>query len=189
MEKDFFIPLILGTNREGRQSECVARVIRKICEADSRVETKLFDVRDFDLPRSNYGQSIKESFPEYRDAIERCDGLIIVTPEYNHGYPGVLKSVLDLLLPEYKHKAVGLVGVSAGAWGGVRVLESLTVVVRELGLIVSSKDLNFPKVGDMFDEGGELNGELKEAVHERCEGFLEELIWLADALRAKRNTE
>ena len=61
-------------------------------------------------------------FPEWRDAIVKADGLVIVTPEYNHGYPGVLKSVLDLLLKEYIHKAVAFVTVSAGPWGGTGFL-------------------------------------------------------------------
>jgi len=73
------------------------------------VETKLFDVRDFDLPQDDYGTAIGKDFPEWRDAIVHADGLVV--PEYNHGYPGGLKSVLDLLLKEYIHKAVGLVAV------------------------------------------------------------------------------
>ena len=63
------------------------------------------------------GLDIKDQFPQWRDTIIRADGLVIVTPEYNHGYPGALKSVLDLLLKEYVHKAVAFVGVSAGRLG------------------------------------------------------------------------
>ena len=81
-------------------------------------------------------RSIKDLFPEWRDAIIRADGLVIVTPEYNHGYPGTLKAVLDLLLREYVHKAVAFVGVSAGIWGGTRVIEAMVPMVRELGLAV-----------------------------------------------------
>ena len=57
---------------------------------------------------------------------------------------GSLKSVLDLLLKEYIHKAVAFVGVSAGPWGGTRVIESMVPMVRELGLAVTFSDLNFP---------------------------------------------
>ena len=90
-------------------------------------------------------QSSAHRFPEWRDAIIRADGLVIVTPEYNHGYPGSLKSVLDLLLKEYIHKAVALVGVSSGPWGGTRVIEACVPMVRELGLAVTFSDLNFPQ--------------------------------------------
>ena len=65
----------------------------------------------------------------------RADGLVIVAPEYNHGYPGILKHALDTNLKEYIHKPVGLCGVSAGGFGGTRVIESLLPVMRELGMV------------------------------------------------------
>src|SRR5437762_1492334 len=120
------------------------------------IETQLFDVCDFQLPHDHYGQEIKNAFPEWRDAIVRADGLVIVSPEYNHGYPGPLKAVLDLLLREYVHKAVAFVGVSAGPWGGVRVIEAMVPMVRELGLTVTFTDLNFPYVQRTFDQAGQL---------------------------------
>ena len=152
----------------------------KEIEGREGVETKLFDVRDFKFPQDNYGQAIKDQFPEWRDAIIKADGLVIVTPEYNHGYPGPLKAALDLLLPEYKHKAVGLVGVSAGPWGATRVIEVMVKVVRELGLVVTSADLNFPKVQELFDEQGNLKD---KAYEERISGFLNELEWMAQSLQ------
>ena len=110
----------------------------------------------------------------------RADGLVIVTPEYNHGYPGSLKSVLDLFLKEYIHKAVAFVGVSAGPWGGTRVIEACVPMVRELGLAVTFTDLNFPKVKDKFDADGKL---LDEAYNKRVADFLDELVWMATTLR------
>ncbi len=129
-----FLPILLGTPRKGRESETVAKwLLRKMEERPEEIETRLFDVRDFRLPQDHYGMEIKKDFPEWRDAIIRADGLVIVAPEYNHGYPGSLKSVLDLLLPEYIHKAVAFAGVSAQVWGGVRVIEALVPMVRERG--------------------------------------------------------
>ncbi len=123
---------------------------------------------------------IKDDFPEWRDAIIKADGLVVVTPEYNHGYPGSLKSVIDLLLPEYIHKAVTFVGVSAGPWGGTRVIEACVPMVRELGLVVTFSDLNFPLVGDKFDEEGKITD---DAYEERVKGFLDELIWMSRTLQ------
>jgi NAD(P)H-dependent FMN reductase len=60
---------------------------------------------------------------------------VLVVPEYNHGYPGLLKHVLDTNLKEYIHKAVGICGVSAGGLGGTRVIQNLLPVMRELGLV------------------------------------------------------
>lgn len=173
------IPLLLGTNRKDRKSESVAHwLLDQMKQRD--IATKLFDVADFDLPRHDYGQGLKDSFPEWRDAIINADGLVIVTPEYNHGYPGTLKAVLDLLLPEYIHKAVALVGVSAGPWGGTRVIEALVPMVRELGLAVTFTDLNFPKVQNTFDAAGKL---LDPAFEKRAKGFLDELVWMARVLK------
>src|SRR5688572_31740002 len=120
------------------------------------IETRLFDVAEFALPQDDYGQGLKDQFPEWKDAIIRADGLVIVSPEYNHGYPGSLKAVLDLLLREYVHRAVAFVGVSAGPWGGTRGIEACVPMVRELGLAVTFTDLNFPSVKSKFDEQGGL---------------------------------
>ena len=113
-----FIPILLGTPRRARASENVARWVHAKMQERVDIESVLFDVRDFDLPRDHYGTEIGDQFPEWRETIIRADGLVIVTPEYNHGYPGALKSVLDLLLKEYIHKAVAFVGVSAGPCPG-----------------------------------------------------------------------
>ena len=174
------IPLLLGTNREGRQSEAAARWLHRQMNARGDIRSTYFDVADFVLPQRDYGTSLGKDYPEWRNAIIEADGLVIVTPEYNHGYPGILKSVLDLLLKEYIHKAVGIVGVSAGPWGGTRVIESLLPVVRELGLAVSFRDLHFPRIRDKFDVNGEITD---PAFDDRAAGFLDELVWMAKALR------
>ena len=179
-ENKVFLPILLGTNRKGRESEAAARWVFGKMQEREEIETAFFDVRDFDLPRDHYGTEIGEQFPEWRDAIIRADGLVIVTPEYNHGYPGILKSVLDLLLKEYIHKAVAFVGVSAGHWGGTRVIEACVPMVRELGLAVTFSDLNFPQAQNKFDENGNL---LDEAYNKRIKDFLDELIWMSKTLR------
>jgi NAD(P)H-dependent FMN reductase len=183
MGKDkLFIPVLLGTPRKGRESEHVAKwLLKKIKERRDEIETKLFDVRDFKLPQDDYGMELKNDFPEWRDAMIRADGLVIVTPEYNHGYPGSLKSVLDLLLPEYIHKAVAFAAVSAQVWGGVRVIEALVQTSRELGFAVTFTDLNFPRVQTLFDENGDLIDE--KAYEDRVKAFLDELIWMSKTLR------
>lgn len=175
-----FLPILLGTNRKDRLSEHAAKWIFAKMQERDEIETQLFDVRDFDLPTNDYGQEIAHLFPEWREAIVRADGLVIVTPEYNHGYPGILKSVLDLLLKEYIHKAVAFVGVSAGPWGGTRVIEAMVPMVRELGLAVTFSDLNFPSIASKFDEQGNL---LDKAYEKRFEGFFNELIWMSRTLR------
>ncbi|HEX9544791.1 MAG TPA: NAD(P)H-dependent oxidoreductase [Pyrinomonadaceae bacterium] len=179
MEK-LFLPVLLGTNRKQRNSVHPAKWLVGEMEKRRHIETRLFDAADFAFPHDDYGQGIKDLFPEWRDAIIRADGLVIVSPEYNHGYPGPLKAVLDLLLKEYIHKAVAFVGVSAGPWGGTRMIEAMVTMVRELGLAVTFSDLNFPKVQKTFDAEGKL---LDPAVEKRAKDFLDELVWMSRTLK------
>ncbi len=174
------LPVLLGTNRKQRKSVHVARWLVSELEKRADIETRLFDVSEFALPHDDYGQGIKDLFPEWRDAIVQADGLVIVSPEYNHGYPGSLKAVLDLLLKEYIHKAVALVGVSAGPWGGARVIEAMVPMVRELGLTVTFTDLNFPSIQKKFDEQGKLQD---SAYEQRVKDFLDELLWMSRTLK------
>ena len=175
-----FIPVLLGTNRKERNSIHPAKWLVGEMAKHADIETRLFDVADFAMPRDDYGQGLKDQFPEWKEAILRADGLVIVSPEYNHGYPGSLKAVLDLMLREYVHKAVAFVGVSAGPWGGTRVIEAMVPMVRELGLAVTFSDLNFPKVQNTFDANGTL---LDPAFEKRAKDFLDELVWMSTVLK------
>ena len=174
------LPVLLGTNRKERKSIHAAKWLISEMEKRADIETRLFDVSDFALPHDDYGQGLKDQFPEWRDAIMQADGLVIVSPEYNHGYPGALKAVLDLLLKEYIHKAVAFVGVSAGVWGGTRGIEAMVPMVRELGLAVTFTDLNFPSIQKKFDEQGRLQD---PAYEQRVKDFLDELVWMSRTLK------
>ena len=174
------LPVLLGTNRKNRRSIFAAQWLVEQMQRRDDIETRLFDVADFDLPQRDYGEEVKDLFPEWHGAIINADGLVVVSPEYNHGYPGSLKAVLDLLLKEYIHKAVAFVGVSAGPWGGTRVIEAMVPMARELGLAVTFTDLNFPFVQNTFDETGKL---LDSAFERRAKDFLDELVWMARVLK------
>jgi NAD(P)H-dependent FMN reductase len=183
LDKSLFIPVILGTPRQGRMSEHVAKFVLARVETLPGVETELFDVRTLSFPTTDAGEQIKH--PAFSDAMMRADALVIVAPEYNHGYPGILKHVLDTNLKEYVHKAVGLVGVSAGPWGGTRVVQNLLPVMRELGLVTIFWDGNFPNVQKAFDP---TTGALLEPAYvPRLEKFLRELVWMAKVLRYGRD--
>ncbi len=179
--RPLFLPVILGTARQGRESEKAARLVFEQTKKRAGVETELIDVRTLPMRLDDAGEQIKD--PAFSATVERCDGLIVVTPEYNHGYPGLLKHALDMNLKEYIHKAVGICGVSAGPMGGARVIENLLPVMRELGLVTIFEDVNFGKVGTLFDERGNL---LEENFVRRVDAFLDELIWMARVLRHGR---
>jgi NAD(P)H-dependent FMN reductase len=180
--RPLFIPVILGTSRKGRASENVARFVFAEVQKREGVETELIDIRNLKFAIDDAGEALKD--PTFSEQMMRADGLVIVTPEYNHGYPGMLKHVLDTNLKEYIHKAVGVCGVSAGGFGGTRVIQSLLPVLRELGLVTIFWDGNFSGAQKLFDAEGKI---LDEATHvKRIDKFLAELIWISKVLRYGR---
>src|SRR5829696_9898999 len=184
MERPLYIPVILGTARKGRASENVTRFMFGEVSKRDGVETELIDIRDLDLSMDDEGESIKDA--RFSGQMNRADALVIVVPEYNHGYPGMLKHALDSNLKEYIHKAVGICGVSAGGFGGTRVIESLLPVMRELGLVTIFWDGNFSGAQKLFDADGKI---LDEATHvKRIDKFLGELIWMSKVLRYGRES-
>jgi len=180
--KPLYLPVILGTPRRGRMSAHVARFVMGEIEKRAGVTTELIDVLDVPLPVDGAGTEIQD--PVFAARMEAADGLVLVTPEYNHGVPGLLKHLLDTCLAEYIHKPAGIVAVSAGPWGGTRVVESFLPVLRELGLTATFTDLNVPNVGKAFDGDGEL---LEPAYVRRAARFLDELVWMATVLRYGRS--
>jgi NAD(P)H-dependent FMN reductase len=180
--KPLFIPVILGTTRKGRASENVAKFVFGEIQKREGVETDLIDIRNLGFPVDDAGEAIKE--PKFSGAMNRADGVVLVVPEYNHGYPGMLKHVLDTNLKEYIHKAVGVCGVSAGGFGGVRMIENLLPVLRELGLVTIFWDGNFSGAQGLFDESERLRDEPTHV--KRIDKFLGELIWMSKVLKYGR---
>jgi NAD(P)H-dependent FMN reductase len=181
--RSLFVPVILGTVREGRMSEFAAKLIHSELMKRAGVETELIDIRALPLPVTDAGEAIKDA--DFSSKMDRADGLAIVSPEYNHGYSGLLKHVLDSCLKEYIHKAVGVVGVSAGPFGGARGIQDLLPVLRELGLVTIFGDVNFSNIQSVFDPAGNL---LEKAYIARIDHFLKELIWMAKTLRHGRDS-
>jgi NAD(P)H-dependent FMN reductase len=181
--RPLFIPVILGTVRRGRMSEAAARLLVQEVSKRPGVETELIDIASLPLPTDDAGQAIKD--PRFSAKMERADALLIVSPEYNHGYSGMLKHVLDSCLKEYIHKAVGIAGVSAGPFGGTRGIQDLLPVMRELGLVTIFWDINFSKVYDEFDANDNL---VDQSALPFIDKFLQELIWMAKTLRYGRES-
>jgi NAD(P)H-dependent FMN reductase len=179
--RKLFIPVILGTVRMHRMSQHAARLVTAELGKREGVETELVDIADIPMPTIDAGEAIKQ--PDFSAKMSRADALVVVSPEYNHGYSGLLKHVLDSCLKEYIHKAVGIVGVSAGPFGGARGIENLLPVMRELGLVTIFWDVNFSNVQKVFAEDGKL---LDDSYVRRIDKFLKELIWMAKTLRHGR---
>ena len=159
----------------------MARYLEERMGKHEEVTVELIDPSKLDLPMTDEDDSFAQQNLGFKTAIERADGLVIVVPEYNHSFPGSLKRALDVLYDEYAHKPVGLVGVSTGPFGGVRAVEALLPVARELGLSPVRESLYFSDARNLFDEQGNLKD--KETWNRRVDDFLAELLWLAKGLK------
>jgi NAD(P)H-dependent FMN reductase len=179
--RDFYVPVLLGTPRKGRHSVHAAVLLATELRKRPGVTTEVIDVLDYPTPPDDAGEQAKN--PAFAEKMARMDGLVIVTPEYNRSFPGALKALLDTCLAEYIHKPVGIVGVSAGPFGGTRVIEGLLPTLRELGLVTIFWDVNMGRVGSVFDAAGEVRDEVWRT---RCGKFLAELLWMAETLRHGR---
>ena len=168
-----FVPVILGTARDGRESEKVANFV--LAETKKfGFETELIDVKNW--MSSATWQNKKEINDKLADTIKRADGYAIVSPEYNHGYPGELKMFLDNFYKEYFYKPLAICGVSVGNLGGARMVEQLRLVSIELHMIPIREAVYFSGVKTLFDE----NGNIKDASYsERMQTALKELESLA----------
>lgn len=170
------ILVIEGTAREGRKSIRPARyVTRKLNNRGH--EAELFDLADRDIPmlkHTRYSDNDKHpaDIEEFGQKVESADGLLVISPEYNHSMPGSLKNLLDHLYPEYNDKSVSFVTVSGGGFGGVRALSHLHDVFLEFGANIGP-DIPVSNVGQTFNEDAELED---DAYGGRFENFLEDVV-------------
>jgi NAD(P)H-dependent FMN reductase len=172
------IPILLGTGRQGRQSEKVAVYVLEQAK-EFGFNSELIDVHDFASRFTVPYWEPQESDNHWRQIMRNAHGLIIVTPEYNHGYPGELKIALDKLYEEYNHKPVGICGVSSGPFGGARVIQSLKPVLNELQMIVIFNQVYFGNLKELFDAQNRITD---AAYIERLKKMFEEISWYAEKL-------
>jgi NAD(P)H-dependent FMN reductase len=172
-----YIPVILGTAREGRQSEKVAAFI--VGEVKKYgLKTELLDARNYRL-RATDNTGEPEQAKKLGERISKADALILVSPEYNYSYPGELKMMLDMLYEEYKNKPVGICCVSGGSFGGARMLGKLRDLCLCVGMVPIQATLYFGNVMNLFDDQGNM---LEEKYLSRTRRFLDELVWFAKKL-------
>ena len=177
-----FLPVVIGTPRQGRLTEPAANFVFGEVSKRGDTETELIDIRKILIRMDDAGETLKDS--QFSATVALADGLILVVPEYNHSFPGLLKHVLDTNLKEYVHKAVGVCGVSAGLFGGARMIQSLVPVLRELGLVTIFWDVYFGTAGKLFDPA---TGKITDPAYVgRLGKFLNELVWMARVLRYGR---
>ena len=177
------IPLLLASIRRGRQSPKVARHVQRLLAARDGVHSEIVDLAELDLPVMEERVRMRDDAPDgalaLSAAVDRADGLVIVTPEYNNGYPGVLKNALDYLLPELKRLPTGIVTVSAGGFGGINCLAQLRLVLLFMGAVPIPVSLPVSKVNSSFTDDGPAD----DSFDPRAARFLDELLWWTTAAR------
>jgi NAD(P)H-dependent FMN reductase len=184
MAEKITLAVLAGTARVQRESVKAARYIASEAAKITDVEVIVVDPIEFNFPGDGNDPEGKD--PRYTEIVTKADAFFIITPEYNHSFPGSLKRMLDSELALYNHKPVAFAGASSGSWGGVRAVESLLTAVRETGLVAMSWDIYFPHVQDVFDETGKIKDEFSERYEKQLGKLFTELLWFARMLKAAR---
>lgn len=166
------ILMVLGTAREGRRSEQVFNYVKNIVDGRGDVTITTADVREYEQSRTEGLPADK--LTKWRQLVTSADGLIIVSPEYNHGYPGELKMLLDNAYKEYNGKPIGFCGVSDGPLGGARAMEQLKLVVSAFQANPINAAVYFANVKELFDQDGNIVSD--EYYHKRVNGMVDEVI-------------
>lgn len=182
MDQKIVIAVLAGTRREKRRSIKAAEYVAEFGRSLPNVEIIFVDPNDFNLPGDGNDPEGKD--PKYTEIVGRADAFFVVTPEYNHSFPGSLKRLLDSELQLYNHKPMAFAGVSDGNWGGTRAVEALVPAVRELGVVVMSFDVYFPRVQDIFDDQGHIKPEFEPMYTKNLGKLYNELLWFTRALKA-----
>jgi NAD(P)H-dependent FMN reductase len=184
MHQPLTIAVLAGTTRKQRRSIHAARYIAELGQQLENVTIIFADPAEFNFEGDGNDPEGKD--PHYTEITEKADAFFVVTPEYNHSFPGSLKRMLDSELATYNHKPVAFAGVSDGNWGGTRAIESLVPAVRETGLVVMSWDIYFPYVQNIFNEDGSIKIDYAERYGKSVDKLYTELIWFADMLKTAR---
>ena len=185
------IPIVLGSTRIGRQSCKVARFILSTMTGDPRFNTELLDLSDYDFPimeqRLSEMKIVPPSLQSFSDKLELADGLLIVSPEYKGGVPGVLKNAFDYLKPGILRRTpVGVCTVSSGGFGGMNCLMQLRLTILALGGLPIPDALPVSKVQELFDEEDQPR-DAPWLLH--LQHFINELYFYAKALAQARRME
>jgi NAD(P)H-dependent FMN reductase len=178
---DLFVPVVLGTARPGRRSEAVAHHVVDVIRRRGLV-SDLVDVADYSISGTGR-ESTTTGLRHYGEIIASADGMVLVAPEYNHGYPGELKTLLDSQYEAYARKPVGFVSVSAGLLGGARMVEQLRLVAVALRMVPVAPAVHVSEVGDALDGQGAFSSPSLRAV---LDDMVDEVEWFARALAPSR---
>jgi NAD(P)H-dependent FMN reductase len=177
------IAIISASVRSGRNSHRVALFFKNYIENQQLAKVEILDLMDFQFPifeeRLKFQQNPSASTLDFAQKFKAADGIIIVTPEYNGGYPASLKNVIDLLTDEWKRKPVAISTVSAGGFAGMQVITSLQFTLWKMQAMTVPAMYPVPKVSESFDENGVPAD--NTGAEKRAASFIYELLWSIEA--------
>ena len=172
------IAIISASIRRGRKSHRVALWFRRYLEENNLADVDILDLSEYSFPLFEERLKLQDSpLPEaveFAGRIREADGIIIVTPEYNGGYPASLKNVVDLLTDEWRRKPVAISTVSDGPFGGTQVITSLQFSLWKIGAWTVPAMFPVPRVDEAFDDKG-LPAD-PDAMSKRAARFTGELL-------------
>ena len=181
MNSQIHVALVYGSTREGRFCDTVANWAAERIVRSGAFALDLIDPAAPELASSQAdGAAIPTSF---RRRIGRADAIVIVTPEYNHGYPAPLKALIDSVNAEWQAKPVAFVSYG-GISGGLRAVEQLRLVFAEVHAVAIRDSVSFANAWSQFGAAGELVA--PEAANAAMSTMLARLSWWALALRGAR---
>ena len=177
------ISIISSSVRTGRNSHRVALYFRNYLEINNIAIVEILDLDKYNFPlfdeRLRYQKEPSSDVLDFAGKIKSADGVIIVTPEYNGGYPASLKNVIDLLYDEWYHKPIAISTVSDGSFGGSQVLTSLQFILWKIRSWTVPAMFPVPEVSKAFDESGNPADKIK--TDKKAANFIKELMWCIEA--------
>jgi NAD(P)H-dependent FMN reductase len=183
------IAILSASVRSGRRSHRVALYFKKYLEENKLAFAEILDLFEYQFPifheRLRFHSDPSPAVQDFAARIKQADGVIIVTPEYNGGYPASLKNVVDLLYDEWQRKPVAISTVSDGVWGGTQVITSIQFSLWKIRAWTVPAMFPVPTVHETFDE----QGHPADRVHtdKRASAFVNELLWCMEAKRRMEN--
>ncbi|HWD21440.1 MAG TPA: NAD(P)H-dependent oxidoreductase [Verrucomicrobiae bacterium] len=180
------IVIISGTNRPGSNTRKVTARVESIYQALG-VPYTLLDLADLPpeiLSPAAYAEK-PPKFAKFTDAILASEGVVIVTPEYNGGLPGILKYFIDMLpFPEsFEQRPVCFVGLAAGIWGALRPVEQLQAIFAYRNAYIYPERVFMPGIGRLLEASGQLNNpEIVGRLEKQAAGF----VRFVESLRGKK---
>ena len=184
------IAIIVGTTREGRVTPRLAQWVRQAADRRTDADFTVLDLKDYDIPLLEQapwleGRTLTDGTKRWLNELRAADGVIIVTAEYNHTIPAVLKNAFDHTHGEMMRKPVAI--VSHGVNSGVRANEHLRQMLNSnMGAFSISATVTYRgKIEDGLDEDGRPTGEhtLNDA---KLAKLLDDIIWYTDAIKTAK---